>query len=581
MTTSGSSWVEQRGILVQPQPIFVGRTKNSPIHLLNSKLEATVLDQCLASIYNIIVRDSASRFVDYECNLSASSHRYYLESRSSQTGLEGADEDQFTQSATATTTGTQFPRMTMLGVVRFLDHFSHLYGNRLGTTARKQADTALKAVLRAFSLQWLPASRPSSEVSSAGQDAGRDALIDTFHHAWMEARTLIQGSLSILSFRLVCAILLFDGIVIPSKAHGGSGGTTVSMHEFLNIGLQKLSRVDDLVRKYCCQLGPTSLYGTLFHSSLDILRWGGYIRDIGAALFTDHRCKLPELSSSTTVSPEINPSLPFPIKDTHHMVLDGTIPRIYRMAVARAFFIWQRITKVKYLVQSTIHDNSHSVPFPTLTFITTTMTMVDEYNNTLRPFMSQSMEKYADLSTEFEIYALSVLTFWNLGTLILARTLTPLLLHPPDNRSSHDTITAAQLQALQRTAVISIAQTIERTLTQPSTHDTFNLQNGLSADLPLLAYHITPSLVVLALRLAIETSIELWLGVESGATHNAGSGGNDDDDVWQKRVDVLVKGLLSLEVTIGGSQAVGPVLDALLRKYGDVVSECWTCEFST
>lgn len=96
--------------------------------------------------------------------------------------------------------------------------------------------------------------------------------------------------------------------------------------------------------------------------------------------------------------------------------------------------------------------------------------------------------------------------------------------------------------------------------------------------------------MVTALRLAIETSIELWLGgLGSGSAYQAGNiggggggGGDDDEDddsVWQERVDVLVKGLLSLEVTIGGSQAVAPVLEDLLRRYGDVVSECWSCEF--
>ncbi|RAH78177.1 hypothetical protein BO86DRAFT_391993 [Aspergillus japonicus CBS 114.51] len=585
---SVSSRADQHSLPAKPQSMLVGRSRNSPIHLLNSKLEATVLDECLASIYNAIVRDSASRFIDYECNLSASGRPYYLESRfSDQAELGGANKNLSSQ--LSATREIRHPRMTMLGAVRFLDHFSHLYGNKLSTAARKQSDTVLKAVLRVFSLQWLPT---SEGVSPVGQHAGRDVLTDTFYDSWMEARSLIQGSLPVLSFRVVCAILLFDGIVMPSQAYGRPDGTAARMHEFLDTGLQKLSRLDDLVRKYCCQLGPASLYGTLLHSSLDIIRWGGYIRDIGAALFTDHRCKLPELlvhriENDSTLPPSINHIYPSD--------LDASIPRIYRTAVARAFAIWRMMIKVKDLVppNSTINIK-HPLPPTTWEIIASTMTAVDDYNYTLRPFMSHCMENYAHLSTESKIYALSVLTFWDLGTLIFGQTLTAILHQPSLNHDSPLSLPIAesQIRALQKTAVISIAQAIECSLTHPVTHDTFNLQNGLSADLPLTAYHITPTLMVTALRLAIEIGIELWLGDSgSGSAYQAaiiGGGGveddnddddDDDDNVWQKRVDVLVKGLLSLEVTIGGSQAVGPVLEGLLRRYGDVVSECWSCEF--
>ncbi|RAH43773.1 Zn(II)2Cys6 transcription factor domain-containing protein [Aspergillus brunneoviolaceus CBS 621.78] len=585
---SAASRAEHRSLSTNPQSMLVGRSRNSPIRLLNSKLEATVLDECLASIYNTIVRDSASRFIDYECNLSASGHPYYLESRfSEQAELGGANKH--LSSHLSATQGIRHPRMTMLGAVRFLDHFSHLYGNKLSIAARKQSDTVLKAVLRVFSLQWLPT---SEGVSPAGQHAGRDALIDTFHDSWIKARSLIQGSLPVPSFRVVCAILLFDGIVIPSHAYDRPDGTTVRVHEFLDIGLQKLSRLDDLVRKYCRQLGPTSLYGTLLHSSLDIIRWGGYIRDIGAALFTDYQCKLPELLGHRKVSLENNSTLPPPINHIHPSDLDASIPRIYRTAVARAFSIWRMMIKVKDLIPpSGTTNNKHALPLTSWEIIASTMTAVDDYNHTLRPFMAHCMESYAHLSTESKIYALSVLTFWDLGTLIFAQTLTSILHHPSLNHDSSSSllpITKSQIRTLQETAVISIAQAIGCSLTHPVAHDTFNLQNGLSADLPLTAYHITPTLMVTALRLAIETSIELWLGgLGSGSAYQAGNiggggGGDDDEDddsVWQEQVDVLVKGLLSLEVTIGGSQAVAPVLEDLLRRYGDVVSECWSCEF--
>lgn len=53
------------------------------------------------------------------------------------------------------------------------------------------------------------------------------------------------------------------------------------------------------------------------------------------------------------------------------------------------------------------------------------------------------------------------------------------------------------------------------------------------------------------------------------------------DDLWRKRIDYLMKGLLSLQVTIGGSQTVGSVLKALMREYGDMISECWSSDFDS
>ena len=47
------------------------------------------------------------------------------------------------------------------------------------------------------------------------------------------------------------------------------------------MGLQKLSYLDGLVKEYCANLGSRSTYSALLEASLSVVRWGGYIRDIG------------------------------------------------------------------------------------------------------------------------------------------------------------------------------------------------------------------------------------------------------------------------------------------------------------
>lgn len=289
---------------------IIGNSLNSPIRLLNSKLDATILDERLARIHDTIVTGCASRFVDYDCNLYATECRYRLEDGNIENLREPIpvhsnpqkNASPLTPSHSIGQPVTEGGRMTsqmstlkdagytmtVLGTVRFLDHFSDLYGNRLTLTARRQSDAALKAVLRAFSLQWL-------SPYNGGQTAC-DSLINTFHDVWFQARSLINNALSVRSFRVVYAILLFDGIAIPTKA--GSGlAEPVEAHEFLDIGLQKLSYLDGLVKEYCATLGSRSTYSSLLEASLSVARWGGYIRDIGAALTSDHRCKLPGASS--------------------------------------------------------------------------------------------------------------------------------------------------------------------------------------------------------------------------------------------------------------------------------------------
>lgn len=267
-----------------PTPILPGTSLSSPIRLLNSKLDATILDDRLVRIHNVIITGCVSRFADYNCNLFATASRYRIE------GWDGASTQDRSPQSEVGVTPTGVPcTLTAIGAVRFLDHFGGLYGNQLSPTARKQSDAALKAVLRTFSLQWLSTSEGTPAPDST-RDASRDASRNAFYDSWFEAREILRDVQSVRSFRIVYAILLFEGIATPTQASAGSP------HEFLDIGLQTLRLLDALVKKYCTILGVHSTYGMLLEASMSLVRWGGYIRDIGASLTTYRQCALPPVS---------------------------------------------------------------------------------------------------------------------------------------------------------------------------------------------------------------------------------------------------------------------------------------------
>lgn len=289
----------------------VGLSFNSPIYLLNSGIDAEIFGSRLARIYEAIATASASRFLDYDCNLYATGSRYRLGDSESGSS-NGSAPAGSTVGSTSITPYFALPvssqampyEISLLGSVRFLDHLSDLYGNRLNSAARKKSDETFKAVLRAFSMQWLPSS-PSFGASSAydhfprnskSGEAGDDSSLNAFIDAWVRARSLLNDAHDVRSFRVVLATLMFVGIVTPTKI---TDREDLVPNHFLDTALQKLSYLDGLVTQYCANLGSPSTYGALAEASLSIVRWTAYIRDTGAALAMDRQCKLPDLWGTT------------------------------------------------------------------------------------------------------------------------------------------------------------------------------------------------------------------------------------------------------------------------------------------
>ena len=177
------------------------------------------------------------------------------------------------------------------------------------------------------------------------------------------------------------------------------------------------------------------------------------------------------------------------------------------------------------------------------------------------------------------VESVSMMLFWDLGILILAESLSSTM--RKDNYL-YDPHIISSMRTYQEEAVSSIARTAECVLALP-TEEIFNLQNGLNAEVPIISYHITPGLTAMTFQKAIETIINLQLSPPFNLDSQQGQGGMPDiaDGVWERQVDILMKGLNSLNVTVGGSQAASAAFQSLMRENGDVLSECWSSDFST
>ncbi|KAJ5939109.1 hypothetical protein N7466_002243 [Penicillium verhagenii] len=300
---------------------LLGVSRRSPIHLLNSKLDETILDTRLARIFETIISGCALRYLDYDCNLYATQRRYRLESSTISTSPASPETDCMMDESYADSTllesqilsphGSNQPsahlhasdqrmnvtparegacNMTIVGCARFLDHLAGLYGNRLNPAAQRQSNETLNATLRLFALQWMPSAQSSSDSQLP---SNRHSSLEAYTDTWFRVRSRVLASQNIQSFRVVLAIFMFDGTAIPSKARDSLG--TETDHEFLDVGLRTLCLLNQLVVQYCTTLGPFSQYSALAEASLSLVRWCGYMRDLGAALTANHECKLPAL----------------------------------------------------------------------------------------------------------------------------------------------------------------------------------------------------------------------------------------------------------------------------------------------
>ncbi|KAJ5319899.1 hypothetical protein N7508_000182 [Penicillium antarcticum] len=554
---------------------------DSPIYLLNSGIDAKILGDRLTRIYDAISTASSSRFLEYDCNLYATTgNRYRIGESKSRSSTESppvtsiispqnTPNNQPLQSVFSEPTSEEIiHEISLLGSARFLDHFSHLYGNRLDSNARRKSDAALKAVLLAFSMQWLP-------VSDGNNSTDSESTLNAFTDAWLRARAFLDDARHVKSFRIIIATLTFVGIVIPTKLKEIEGFVPPN---FLDSALQKLCYLDELLAQYRKNLGPSSTYSGLLEASMNLIRWTAYIRDTGAALSMDRQCKLPDLWGVEKVASN-KESMTAWAACRSILEFDGQVQAICLKASAEAFCVWRQIINIKSCARSS-NNISPEYQQSIIEAIYSGIAAINQLNASFQPFIAHSISNFLYLSTCPRISIVSLVMFWNLGIFLLDDVYKNACqyLNVADEQQF-----APIIRTYQQEAALCVAQTVECVLKIPA-EEAFNLQNGLGAEVPITAYHVTPSLAVTALQKAIEGVIQLQLHTNYDAGISEGEGGCGvvmPDGTWDRQIDVLMKGLMSLDVTIGGSQTSNMALRQLMQQYGDILSECWTSDFDT
>lgn len=85
---------------------------------------------------------------------------------------------------------------------------------------------------------------------------------------------------------------------------------------------------------------------------------------------------------------------------------------------------------------------------------------------------------------------------------------------------------------------------------------------------------------------ALENAVENIISLQSNTCHDMDQpSGNVHkafaEGAWCHQAEFLMKGPLSLDVAVGGSQTAGVALKSLVQNHGDIVSECWSSDFDT
>jgi hypothetical protein len=303
----------------------LGLWQGSPVHLLNSQVQAQHVNQRLRDVYTYMMNGIAVRYLDYHSNLFAGSYKYSIQCEQSAISSTAAELHPVAQlikppswkngnyqivsasplqSATPESLTGQINTVTMIGVARFLDNFGPMYGNRMGQQARSEIERTLIAVLQAFALQHLPSDQPEGMLAqlsenltttNQGSTAGDPSATTTqlFMTAWFKAHSQLVSTRHIRSFVRLYSIFLFQMTSRPNVANS-TGHYDAGPLELLNDGLIQMQELQDMVGEYCKSFADHSIYRFLLHSSSGILHWFGYLRDTIDSVTHDRPCVLAD-----------------------------------------------------------------------------------------------------------------------------------------------------------------------------------------------------------------------------------------------------------------------------------------------
>jgi hypothetical protein len=282
-----------------------GLWSGSPIQLLNSTITSSLWGNYLDDIYKSMMNGIESRYLAYTCNLYSPNGKYSFddsedeEVESTSPLLESPNASiPFDFATLLGPTDPKSRKVTFIGLARFLDHFGHLYGNKLDTKTKREDIETLVAAKSAFALQWLDCGEVNPKTSPAGavhanvprsqSFSGTNAQI--FATAWFNGRSRILNASPHRSFTRIYNIFLFHITNPPSEANDVSR----ELNDYLRRGLLEFLTLKSAVEKFCANLSPTSTYRMLLESSLKIFHWFGYVRDTMASTVFDRECVLPD-----------------------------------------------------------------------------------------------------------------------------------------------------------------------------------------------------------------------------------------------------------------------------------------------
>ena len=324
----------------QQRPGFLGTctdmakpaiSPRSPAALLHSTFSTEHTNNGLAATYDGMMTAVALRYLSYHSNAFAGPHEYEIEcERQSQRVLEcscpetGARtsngallvKGSLQQDHSISSSRRQFQRpetqsfkgVTLIGVCRFLDNFSPLYGNSQSRKDRERENQVLTAVVQAFALQYSPTSSDASIFSEPGAILDRknqdQSSSELFKTAWFNARFILAESKADCSFIHIYAVFLFHLTTVPEEAKAETS-SSCGPNQLLGCALLQLIELEALVEQHCGYLGPGSAYRALLQSSIRILKWYGYVRDTLASLSSNRTCVLEDAPS--TVNGEMRP----------------------------------------------------------------------------------------------------------------------------------------------------------------------------------------------------------------------------------------------------------------------------------
>lgn len=290
--------------------------KGSPTQLLNSTFTANSLGTCLYHTYAAMMHGMESRYLDYECNPFGPNHRYSFEiGDSSPVKDDGYPSSESHGSKTSDFSIRDLLRsvpspknfgqggsphnilhgdsisVTFVGLGKFLDHFGHLYGNKLDRRSRVEDELMLIAAQQVFALQWAVSSSHEKDIPFSIIQRSKDSPTEDLHvfaSSWFKARSLISNATPGRSFTRVYAMILFHMCISPEEAKDVSA----ELNDILDQCLCQFEDLKNMVDEYVKLLSSTSAYRNLLQSSVKAFQWFAYIKDTFVTLLTERDCIL-------------------------------------------------------------------------------------------------------------------------------------------------------------------------------------------------------------------------------------------------------------------------------------------------